>query len=311
MNIKPLQDAPISRQFWILLMLFFICIGVFQLIAALVIIPFAHIDSIEDVNDLLAAKDAQSILILKVIQLISAIGSFIVPAHVFSLLVSDDYQGYLKLNKLFSFKIMVYTVLLIIVLNPLINWMADINSQFTLPAFLADFERWMKTSEEQAKQLTEAFLKMETTGDLLLNIFIIGFIAALAEEFFFRGVVQKLLIQWTKNVHLGIWLAAILFSAIHLQFYGFIPRTALGALLGYLFVWSNSLWLPILAHFINNGSAVLISYLVQKKIVSDNLETVGNNSGEQLYLFISVVLGSFFMFMIYKEYNKNKPTQTE
>src|SRR5207344_1198984 len=96
---------------------------------------------------------------------------------------------------------------------------------------------------------------------LAINLFIIAFLPALGEELFFRGMMQKLFSQLTKNNHLAIIITSIIFSAIHLQFYGFLPRMVLGIFLGYLLVWSGSLWLPILAHFVNNASAVLFTFL--------------------------------------------------
>jgi len=108
-------------------------------------------------------------------------------------------------------------------------------------------------------------LTMKTIGALLVNLLMLAVIPAIGEEFIFRGCLQRLFNQLTKNHHIAIWLTAIIFSSIHLQFYGFIPRMLLGAMFGYLFVWSNSLWLPILGHFLNNATAVITAYVYQQQ----------------------------------------------
>jgi membrane protease YdiL (CAAX protease family) len=90
--------------------------------------------------------------------------------------------------------------------------------------------------------------------------------------------VQKLFQNWSKNVHVGIWVAAILFSAMHMQFYGFLPRMVLGAGLGYMLAWSGSIWLSIIGHFINNAGAVIFIYLFQQGYTSIDPDKIGTES---------------------------------
>ena len=168
----------------------------------------------------------------------------------------------------------------------------------------------MKNAEEEAKLLTEAFLKMENMGDLFINLFIVGFLAAFAEELMFRGVIQRLLSDWIKNKHLAIWIAALIFSAFHFQFYGFIPRMVLGALLGYLFMWSGSLWLPILAHFINNATAVIVQYLIVKGNISADIEKIGENN-ELTFLIPSVFIVLILLFYLKRLSSQNIPSSSE
>jgi len=168
-------------------------------------------------------------------------------------------------------------------------------------------ETWMKNAEEQAGELTEAFLKVETVGGLLFNIFMIAFLPAIGEELLFRGVIQRIFTRWTQNVHWGIWISAILFSALHMQFYGFIPRMLLGVLFGYLLVWSGSMWLPIIAHFINNGVAVVIMYLVDKELLNPELEVIGSTSDSYYLAAVSLVLVIAFMIMIKRQNSEVNP----
>ena len=145
---------------------------------------------------------------------------------------------------------------------------------------------------------------MNSAMDLFINLIMIGLIPAIGEELVFRGVVQKIFSQWSKNVHIGIWSAAFLFSAMHMQFYGFLPRMMLGGLLGYLYVWSGSLWLPIIGHFVNNAGAVLMSYFFQRGDLKLDPDKIGaeNDFGS---LIASLVLGSVIIFFIYKNERLN------
>ena len=115
----------------------------------------------------------------------------------------------------------------------------------------------MRQWEELAEQLTQTLLSSDRIDILLANLFVVAILAALTEECFFRGTLQRILSRFHAKPHVVIWTAAILFSAFHLQFYGFFPRMLLGAYFGYLLLWSRSIWLPIFAHFINNAIAVI------------------------------------------------------
>lgn len=161
-----------------------------------------------------------------------------------------------------------WAVGLMLIALPAINLLSYLNQQLTLPEFLQPLEAWMKTQEENAALITEQFLNVRTFGGLIINLLLMALLPAVAEELTFRGVVQKLFQgtqalenQSSKVPHLAIWCSAILFSAIHLQFYGFLPRMLMGALFGYMLVWTGSLWIPILMHFTNNAMAVLLYFI--------------------------------------------------
>ena len=163
----------------------------------------------------------------------------------------------------------VWAVVLMLVALPAINLLAHINEQMALPAFLEPLEAWMKTQEETAKNLTDQFMHITTFGGLIINILLMAVLPAISEELTFRGVLinlfkvkgERLKVKGESVPHLAIWCSAILFSAIHLQFYGFVPRMLMGALFGYMLVWTGSLWTPILMHFTNNAMAVILYFV--------------------------------------------------
>ena len=133
----------------------------------------------------------------------------------------------------------------------------------------------------------------------------VAVLPAIGEELLFRGIVQRMFVRITKNIHWGIWISAILFSAMHMQFYGFIPRMLLGALFGYLLVWSGSMWLPILGHFLNNGIAVVATFLIHNKQLSPEVETYGSTSDSYFAAVASFAIIVALLLMIKRNNSGN------
>ena len=182
---------------------------------------------------------------------------------------------------------------------PLINEMVSVNEMMKLPEFLKGMEDWMKSAEEEAAKLTEVFMKMPTLSAFLFNLLMIALLPAIGEELLFRGRLQRLLKEWLKNIHVAIFISAFLFSALHMQFYGFLPRMFLGVLFGYLFYWSGSLWVPVCAHFINNGAAVIVAYLGQRGILGGDYENFGTTDSAILIL-LSIFVTGCCLCLIYR-----------
>ena len=148
---------------------------------------------------------------------------------------------------------------------PLISATIEWNAGLHLPASLAGLDAWMRAQEEVARRLTTQITQMDSIAELLVCVVAIALVPAVGEELVFRGIVQPTLTRWTGGrTHVGIWLTAIVFSAIHVQFLGFVPRLLLGAGFGYLYQWSGRLAVPIAAHFTNNALQVLVLYAVQR-----------------------------------------------
>ncbi|MDB5014181.1 MAG: Abortive infection protein [Daejeonella sp.] len=251
------------------------------------------------VLDMASGKAVGDINFLKIFQISTSIGMFIIPALVFARIESKNWLGYLKLNTVFPFLLIAITVLLMFASAPLLEYSVELNKAMKLPDFLKGLEIWMKNKEDEMAKLTMQLLDMKSIPVLALNLFMLAIIPAVGEELTFRACLQKLFGKMIGNHHVAIWLTAIIFSAIHVQFYGFIPRMLLGALFGYLFFWSKSIWLPILAHFVNNGTAVVTAYVYQRKgIPLDNLEA-GTPSPSYIYL-ISFVGTAVLIWLFYK-----------
>jgi membrane protease YdiL (CAAX protease family) len=278
----------------------------FLLIAMVLAIPLFGISSMMNIPTIGDLSDPESIRLLKYFQVVQSIGLFIVPPVVLAWLFHGQIAEYLLLNKKSTSTSIFLVAILVVFSLPLTNFIGEWNTRMEFPEFLAGLERWMKNAEENAAELTEAFLKVETTGGLLFNLFMIAFLPAIGEELLFRGVIQRIFTNWTRSHHWGIWISAILFSALHIQFYGFVPRMLLGVLFGYLLIWSGSMWLPILAHFFNNGFAVVAMYLIDNNILNAGVEEIGATSGSQYVAILSLASVFLLMFLIKKENRGNE-----
>lgn len=278
----------------------------FMVIGLIVAVPLFGLDSLTDMPNINNLNEPGNVQLMKYLQVVQSFGLFIVPPLVLAMLYHGNVKTYLHLDKRAGSVTLLLVLLLTLAAAPFINFIGEINMRMILPDWLSGLEQWMKNAEEQAAQLTEAFLKVEGVGGLLFNLFMIALLPAIGEELLFRGVIQRIFTNMTKSYHWGIWISAILFSSLHLQFYGFIPRMLLGVAFGYLLVWSGSMWLPIAAHFLNNALAVLALYFIDKRMLSPKLEEYGATT-ESFYLAgISLLLIILFMYMIKKENRENK-----
>lgn len=231
-------------------------------------------------------------------QAINQLGMFVIPSFVFASLVSYSVTDYLGLKRIPGGFSAMSVILLMYLLLPFITELVRINQAMALPDGLQSIETWMRDAEIRAEELTKAFLKTEGIGGLIVNLLIVGVLASIGEELLFRSVLIKLFRNWFGNVHLAIMVSSILFSAFHLQFFTFLPRLFLGLLFGYLFIWSGSLWLPILAHFINNVSAVVVYYLVDMGSIDIKVEDFGAVENS-MFLWISILLSAVLMAFIF------------
>ena len=152
---------------------------------------------------------------------------------------------------------------LIIVTLPFMSTIIAWNAGAHFPAALHDFEVWARASEDRAAVLTKFLTNFNTPARFWVGVLVIALVPAVAEELVFRGVIQKNLVRWFSP-HVGVWLGAAIFSAIHFQFFGFVPRFVLGLVLGYLYLWSGNILVSMAAHFTQNAFQLVILYLAQR-----------------------------------------------
>ena len=237
-------------------------------------------------------KQLSNINTLKWIQLLQTISLFLLPSLILAYLCAKAPWNWLQLDNKVYWKVLLWAIGIMLVALPAINLMSHWNQQMVLPTWLSGVEEWMKNKEAEAEWLTKQFMSVTTVSGLLVNLLLMAVLPALSEEITFRGVLQRLLnFQLsTFNSHLAIWRTAIIFSAIHMQFYGFVPRMLMGALFGYMLVWTGSLWVPMLMHFVNNAMAVLLYFIANKANWDmDKIDAIG--TGNTLWLgIVSVIL---------------------
>ncbi len=194
---------------------------------------------------------------MRLLQFVSALGTFLLPSLGMAYLCSDNSREYLLIKKKTTFFPYLLVVVSMFLLMPTISLTALLNEQMRLPGALKVIEDWMRVQEDLGTKLTNLLVFGGGVMPLASNFVVVALTAAVAEEFLFRGTLCRTLGRFGLGHHAVIWLSAIMFSAFHLQFYGFIPRLLLGAYFGYLLYWGRNIWLPVLAHFTNNAVALL------------------------------------------------------
>ena len=294
-----LGSASPFIRFLFLLFLALLSFLVLSIAGTLIAIPLFGV-SLTDLGTLPQnLNNPDAIRLLKYLQFVQSFSLFLIPALLFLLIVRDDGLRSLRLKKFPGMFQILLVVMLMMALVPLNNLLAEWNSNIHLPDFLGNVENWIRNMEEKATRLTEAFLRMDNFGSFLFNLVLIAVLPAIGEELMFRGAIQPLMQSWTRNVHAGIWITAFLFSFFHFQFLGFLPRLLLGAIFGYLFSWSRSLWLPVLAHFVNNGMAVTFYYVVGQQEVENSVDKIGT-AETGAYALLGGIVVSGILFVLYR-----------
>ncbi len=281
----------------------------FLFLAALLAIPIFGLETEELLSIIENLSETNHVGIMKYFQIWLSIGTFVFPALLIAYFISGNSIGYLKLNRHLNTISAFHVILVILIALPIINLLAQWNADMNLPDFLDGLEGRMKEMEERAGKLTGTFLDSDSIIQFIINLIMIAIIPAIGEELLFRGVIQRILCEWTRNNHIGIIIAAMIFSAFHLQFYGFLPRLALGIFFGYLFLWSRTIWLPILAHFVNNGLAVTIYYIFGEEFVTRDVDSLGTGRGGFLLIAVTAVFAGLLTWYIYRiEQGIRKPS---
>jgi len=297
---QPILDSltPFTRILFSILLVIS-CFSLIFFIGILLAKPFFGVGFKEILSSLSDYENPTSLKLLQYFQVIQSFGLFIIPPMLAGYFFERSSTGYLRINNPSRWPLYLFTLLLMFCSLPFINWMVSVNDLMKLPEFLHGLEEWMKSTEEEASKLTEAFMRMPTLGGFLFNMLMIAVLPAIGEEFMFRGLLQRLLKDWLGNIHLAIFVSALLFSAMHMQFYGFFPRMVLGIMFGYMFYWTGSLWIPIFAHFIQNGLVVTVTYMGQKGLVGGDYENFGTSDHFYVILLSGISVAAL-LYLIYR-----------
>ena len=224
---------------------------------------------------------------------------------------------YFYVNKLSNYSIKIFPinstpVILVLLLtfffmilnSGVIEWNKSIN----FPEFMNSFETWAFNKEKELEKITIFLVSFKNNWEFLFGILSIALIPGICEEYLFRGVLQKNFYLISKNIHIAVWLSALFFSALHLQFYGFFPRMLLGVLFGYIYYWSGNILYPMIAHIFNNFFSLTIFYFSQKGLLNENFE-VSINSSPNIpigLIIISAVLFICFMYLLRRYFLDNE-----
>lgn len=217
-------------------------------------------------------------------------------AAVLPLVLRQPLRGYFAPRRLAAAWGPLGAAALIICLIPLLSMVVAWNAGVHFPAFLHGFELWARGMEDQAADLTKYLTNFSTPGRLLVGLLVIALVPAVAEELVFRGVVQRNLVRWFGSRHMGVWLAAAAFSAVHMQFFGFVPRFLLGLVLGYLYEWSGNILVPMAAHFTQNAFQLVLIYLAQSHRLPTSFDPDANQALPWPTVLVSAVLSAALLY---------------
>ena len=210
----------------------------------------------------------------KWLQLVQSAFAFLLPPLLFASLCHEQPLRYLGLYEPVGWRQALLVVAAMLVAVPCIHLLAWLNEQVPFPSFMSGLETRLRLLEDQVQTQTDFLLRAPTFGGLWLNLLVVALMPALGEELFFRGALQRLFGEVMPKAW-PVWLAAFVFSAVHMQFFGFVPRMLLGAFFGYLLLWSGSLWLPVLAHLVNNAIVVVFRYLQMHYPTIPDMDALG------------------------------------
>ncbi|HON52455.1 MAG TPA: CPBP family intramembrane metalloprotease [Bacteroidales bacterium] len=248
-------------------------------------------DFIEQVS--ISVQYVESKALIQFLLFTQSISIFLIPAIVMSKIIRCDIISQWKLNKFPNIFFMFLIIQIIIINIPGMNFWAGINTYIV--ELFASKESFIYTSFIQNQKVTEFILKAPCFADLLVNICCIAIVPAITEELFFRGMLQRYATAAIGKVQLAIVLTSIIFSLLHGDLYNFIPRFCMGIIFGYLYWYTNNLWVPIIAHFIHNASVVVSYYVIQHGVFHPNFEKIGMWGNASIFGFVSIIIVAAFM----------------
>ena len=232
---------------------------------------------------------------LRILQTFMSLGMFLVPALAFSQISKDREIEFFGFNKKVPSSVWGSVVLLMFAISPFIDGIVYLNYNLPYPDFISDFVQSLVAQQEVLSEQMEKLTEMTSLSVFFINVLVIAVIPAIGEEWLFRGVIQKLFKENFHSTHKAIWLTAFFFALLHQSVFYFLGLWLLGALLGYLKEWSGNIWVPVLAHFINNSLILVVLYFAPD--LMGDLETI---EFEWLTFLPSLVGSCLLIFLIYR-----------
>ena len=247
------------------------------------------------------AENNTAIYISSALQSLFAIA---LPSFTVATLTTDTPNKFFKLgwNEKMLQRIL-FALLLFLLSYPFVSFLTKWNSGMQLPVWMSGIEAYMRTMEDAAMETTMKLLSAQTPLFLIFNLVVVAGLAAFSEELFFRGALQQFLYEKFRNEHAPVWISAFLFSLIHFQFFGFLPRMMLGVILGYLFYYSRNLWIAIIFHFVNNATVIVLYYFWSNAEWFRWMEEYPVNFTYLLVAIISAIL-TFLLFRNYMKHDR-------
>jgi len=210
------------------------------------------------------------IRLVKILQLFQSVFVFIIPsafaAYLFFAAPLSGFHGDVRIR----FNVLFISAIAILVSQYFIVWTGYVNSQMVLPESWEKISMWITQTEEEAIRITMKLTESNAGVGFVVNVIILALVPAIGEEWLFRGHLQRYFGDWTKSVHMAIFITSVLFATMHLQFMTFLPRFFLGMILGYLFYYGGNLWYSIIGHFANNFLALLLMRVNETETVVTN-----------------------------------------
>jgi membrane protease YdiL (CAAX protease family) len=314
------QILPPPRAPWRNMMILFglILLGMsvgnaLSLIVVFVISSFQSTISVDDIGNLLQnpAQVPHAWGYIMTMQLVAHVFTFLVPSLIYWRWVENRKLRDFVYKPRPAFLLFLITLAIVLTSMPFMSLMIELNKGMKLPSNLKVIEDWMSSQEKTIERMTVFLTDFSSWPKLIVAFFVIAVVPAIGEECLFRGLIQRKIFNKTQNMHVGIWVAAAIFSAIHLQFYGFLPRMLLGAAFGYLYWWSSNLWIPIFAHLVQNGSTIIALFLNNRKIIDFDLEK-SDSSVSVVGGLISLLLTAMLLYYFKKNTgNTSSTVETE
>lgn len=238
----------------------------------------------------------------------SSLGTFLAPPLILQQIEKKQGHRYWLVDQSGLGKSLIFIFAFLLVSNPLMELIGRWNMDMRLPEALQSVEQWMRKQEDQMALLTEELVMVTSFELLLVNLLVMAVIPAVAEEVYFRGSLQHILTRLLGTSHAAIWVTAIIFSAIHVQFYGFFPRMILGLIFGYAFLWSRNIWVPIFGHFLNNATVTILAfvYAIRGRSFEELQQAEGNTTIIYILSILATCALGYYIYKISKKENERE-----